>query len=288
MIRRATLLASLLLLAPGALQAQSARDIMERAIEAYADRMDGVNNYTVTQVVMGMETTMYFVRKEEDGHVAFLPDMTRMTVDGRPMGDSLAMSSQGMDSNYFMRDDFVERMRTDGTEDVDGHRCHVLVVDDFEGLDLTDFAGGVGGFQPQSLRMYMDTDDYVTRRMDMAGVMDMNGEQREMSTSVLMLDYREVDGMLFPFRVEISTEGLGQAMGDAMGGGMSEEDRAEMQDMLAQMEKELEKMPEAQRAMMEQMMKGRMEGMSEMVGEAMSAMVVEVLELKVNGGPPGS
>ena len=277
MIRRATLLASLLLFSPAALQAQSARDIIERAIEAYADRMEGVDDYTVTQVVMGMESTMYLVRQEEDGHVVFLPDMTWITVDGQTVADSSGMASQGIDSNYFMRDDIVERMRTEGTEVVDGLRCRVVVIDDFEGLDLGDFAGGSGGLQPRSLRMCMDTDDYVPRRMDMTGVMDIDGEQREMSTSVLMLDYREVDGVLMAFRMEITTEGVGEAMGDAIDGGMSKEDRAEMQ-------KELDKMPEAQRAMVEQLMKG---GVGQAMGQAMSTIVIEVVDLQVNKGPPG-
>ena len=286
MIRRTTLLASLLALAPGALQAQSAQDIMERAIDAYVDRMEGVNDYTLTHVVMGTETTMHFVREDVDGRVVFRPDMSQMTVGGQPMEEAQGMSSQNVDSNYFMREDFVERMRTDGSETVDGHRCHVVVIDDFEGLDMANFSGGSSGFEPQRMRMCMDADNYVPRRMEMAGVMDMSGERHEMSTSVLMLDYREVDGMLHPFRMEISTEGLGEAMGEAVGGGMSEEELAEMEKALADMEEELEKMPEAQRAMVEQMMKGRMEGMREMVGQAMSAMVVEVTELKVNKGPP--
>ncbi len=280
MLRRALPLALPLVLLAQPLLGQSARDVMEDAMSRYAERMEGIDSYTVTQSVMGMETTMTFNREESpDGQVTFVPDMSQM-------GQGAA-SGQQYDSNYFMKDDFVDRMRVDGTEVVDGHETHVLVIDDFTDLDLSDFSSGENRFEPESIRMYMDTDEFIPRRMDMAGSTNMGGNATQMSTTVLMKDYQEVDGMLYPFLMQINTEGLGEAMGTAMDGGMSEAQKAQMEEAMAQMEAELEKLPESQRAMVRRMMEAQMEGgMAEMMDQAMREMEVRTLSLTVNSSPP--
>lgn len=268
-------------LAPAAVGAQSASEIMEDALDAYMERMKGVENYTVTQTVMGMESTVYFVREEMDGRATFVPDMSAMPGG---MGEGADQSNMGrFDSNYFMRDEFIQRMRVDGSEEVDGNDTWVLSVDDFSGLDVNSFSGGTGSFEPSSMRMYMDKDDYLPRRMDMSGSTEIQGQTHEVSTTVLLMDYREVDGLVYPFRMEVATEGLGDAMGSAMGG-MSEEDQARMDEMMADMEDQLADLPESQRAMVEKMMKGRM---GEMMNQAMDNLVIETLRVAVNEGPPG-
>jgi hypothetical protein len=276
---------TLALLAPSPIDAQSAQEIMREALDRYEARMSDIDDYTVSQTVMGMSTTMHFVRDEVDGRVVYLPDMTQTSMGGQDMGSQQALSTGQYDGNYFMRPDLVERMRVDGTDMVDGHECWIITVDDFEGLDLGDLSGGQQGFEPESMSMCMDRSEYVPRQIDMAGTMDTGGETHAMSTSVLMMDYREVEGMLYPFRMEISTQGLGEAMGAAMGGGMTDEDQAEMTQMMAQMQEELDKLPEEQRAMVEQMMKSQ--GMQQMMDQALSSVIVETTELLVNAGPPG-
>jgi hypothetical protein len=277
------LLGVLVALAPGTLRAQNAQEIMERAWDVYRERMTGIEDYTVTQTVMGMASTMYFVRDEIDGRVVFLPDMTQMQETG-PGGEAQQMNTpRQFDGQYFMRPEIAERMTVEGRESVDGNECWIIALDDFEGIEL----GGMGGvqstFTPESMRMWMDTDELIPRRIDMAGTMAGSAGPQPLSSSALMMDYREVEGMLYPFRVEISSEGLGGAMSAGMGGMTPEQ-----QEAMEEMEAELEKMPPEQRAMVEQMMKGQMGGgMQEMMEEALSAMVVETTEVRVNAGPPG-
>lgn len=293
MVRRALALGlPLLTFLPTPSVAQTPREIMARAVERYEERMEGIDSYTVTQTVMDTESTIRFTRQESDGRVMFVPDLGDAAPTGPegmdpPAGDAAGAGTY--DTNYFMRDEFVERMRLEGKETVDGHETYVLVVDDFDGLDMGAFAGGATDFQPSLLKMYMDTEEYIARRLDMAGTSAMSGEPSEMSTSVLLKDYREVDGMLHPFRVEISTEGVGAAMGAAVAQDMTPEQRAELERSLAQMEKEIENLPESQRAMVRRMMEGQLEGgMAQMMDEAMSDMVVETVRLVVNDDPSGS
>jgi hypothetical protein len=207
---------------PVALGAQSAPEIMERAWDVYEERMTGIDHFTVTQTVMGMSSTMHFVRDEVDGRVVFVPDMATMQ-ESVPGAEAERMNPpRQFDSQYFMRPEIAERMTVEGRESVDGNECWIIALNDFE-------------------------------------------------------------GMLYPFHMEISSEGLGGAMSAGMGGMTPEQEQA-----MAEMEAELEKLPPEQRAMVEQMMKGQMgAGMQEMMEEALSAMVVETTEVKVNAGPPG-
>lgn len=268
---------------PEALDAQSAPEIMERAWEVYQERMTGIDDFTVTQTVMGMSSTMHFVRDEVDGRVVFLPDMASMQESVPGAEAEQVQPPRQFDSHYFMRPEIAERMTVEGRESVDGNECWIIALDDFEGIELGGMGGVQSNFAPESMRMWMDTDDFVPRRIDMAGTMVSAGGPQPLSTSVLMSDYREVEGMLYPFHMEISSEGLGGAMAAGMGGMTPEQEQA-----MAEMEAELEKLPPEQRAMVEQMMKGQMGGgMQEMMEEALSAMVVETTEVKVNAGPPG-
>ena len=89
-----------------------------------------------------------------------------------------------------------------------------------------------------------------------------------------MEDYREVDGLLLPYRTVIRLDGI-EAMIDP-----------EMQAQMEEMRKQLESMPEAQREMMERMMAGQMENLENMMnGEGMT-IEVTVTEVRVNAGPP--
>lgn len=287
MIRRILVLLGVFVASgPGALGAQSAQEIMEDAWEAYTERMADVQDYTVTHSVMGMSSTIHFVRSEVDGRVVFLPDMSQMQPAGPAEGTGQPAPAQ-FDGQYFMRPEIAERMTVEGRESVDGNECWIVALNDFEGIELGGLSGAQSDFEPESMRMFMDADEYIPRRIDMAGSIAGPDGPRPMSTSALMTDYRDIEGLLYPFRVEISSEGLGGAMGARMGG-QTPEQQAQMQEAMARMRAELEKLPPEQRAMAERMMEAQMGGgMEAMLEEAMSDMVVETTEVKVNVGPPG-
>jgi hypothetical protein len=257
---------------------------MTEAREDYDARMSGIQNYMVSQTSMGMTTSMYFERHEVDGWVVFLPDPAKTTLNGETMDQAMGGQDVGsqMDSNYYLRPEVMDRARIDGSLEVDGHDCWIIVLDDFDGLDLgmkTEGAGG--GFEPRVLRMYLDKDEYMARRLDFDGTITMGAEPQEMSTSALMTDYREVDGMLYPFRVEIETD-MGQGSADDTEAGGSTP--AAMQAMIDQMGADLS---DAERAMIEGLMQNDQGGLQAMMNQAMSSIIIETTELKVNAGPPG-
>jgi len=258
---------------------------MTEALADHEDRMSDIENYTVSQTFMGSVTTMYFVRQDVEGRSVFLPDPAHTTIDGENLMEGMDAQdmSGAFDSNYYLQPDIMERARIDGSADVDGEACWIIVLDDFEGLDLELGGQARANVTPTLMRMHMDKDEYVARMVQFDGTMTQGTVTTAISTSSLMTDYREVDGMLYPFRVEISSDlGGGQGAGDdaAPSGGQ----QAAIQAMMDQMGDDLS---DAERAMVEVILQNEGEGgLQDMLNQAMSSMVVETTELLVNAGPP--
>lgn len=270
MVKRGTSTAAVAALAvlaaaPAAVQAQSAKDVLETALERYEQRMEGVDNYTIVQQVMGFESTTYMERVERDGHTIFVPRSQ--------MGSDAA--KRVPQSPYTSIGKLAERARLEGTREVDGESCHVVVADDLEGTELAESFGQEGSFQPKSITFLVDTDDYLVRQMHLEGTSTAQGEPQDVTFDAHMRDYRDVQGVVHPFRMDVSVEG--------MSGGMSEQDRQQMKQAMEQMKN----MPEQQRQMMEQMMGDQLEQMEQMLATGAMDFSVEVKEIRVNEGPPG-
>lgn len=253
-------------LAP-AVAAQSAGDVLERAMERYADRVADVDNYTVVQEAMGFTATSYFVKKIVDGQPVF--ELQSQYGDGEPE------TGPGEFYNEFGK--LVSRAQLEGTETVDGNRCHVVTVDDFSGLD---FGGDAGDreFTPRKGTFYLDSDDYVLRKMVMEGDMESEGQKQPVTMEALFEDYQEVESMLHPFRTTLTIHG--------MQGAISEDELQQARQALDEMEKRLDEMPESQRSMMEGMLKSQMEQLRNIVDSGQMQITMQVKDLKVNAGPP--
>jgi len=268
-ILAALVLPGLLLAAPPA-SAQSASDIVDRMLAEYARRAEGVDDYTLVQEVMGFETVAYFVKEMVDGRPVF-----RMRL-GNTAGAEARESGGDVDEIYVMGDELARRARYVGTERVDDYELHVLEVEDFEGMGLEQTVTPDSEFRPTSGRIFIDVDSYAPRRFEFAGEMTNADGVHTVTTNVSMGDYREVDGLLLPFRTVIEVMGLGAAIDPEM--------RAQFEEM----QRELESLPESQRAMVEQMMAGQLEQFRAMMEDDGAPMTVQVLvrEVRVNAGPP--
>lgn len=264
---------ALLLLVPASATAQSARDVLEDAAARYEERMEGIENYTVVHDVMGFEATAYHERREVDGRTVF--------VQAEIMGNEAA--GRAPEGGAEMYRTIMDRASHEGMESVDGHETHLISVTDFSGEEMESWMGPPsdrGEWVPERMRMWIDAEQLVPRKMVMEGVVEEGGERHPVTFTAFMEDYREVEGMLHPFRMRIESEGM-EAMMD-----MSEQDMAEMQESMRELQEQLESMPEAQRAMMERMMGGQLERMQEMMGSGAMNFTIEVKELRVNEGPP--
>ena len=193
---------------------------------------------------------------------------------------SLGMRTGPPDARGMMRQ-IGDRARVDGTETIDGHETWLLTVPDPAELDLEDQED----FTPESMSFNVDRELYVLRRASVKGEADFDGRKGPMAISVRFEDYRDVGTLLLPFHTVTAIDGLQSAM--------SEEDRkmlADMDEQLAKMDEQLKDLPPEQRAMAESMLKAQMPQLEQMrtaaANEGPSELAVQVLEARVNTGPP--
>lgn len=253
------------------LAAQSGGEVLRTALDRYEQRMEGVDDYTVVHEVMGFESTVYYEKQTVDGREVF--------VSRTEYGSEAAERTP--DDPYAAFAKLAERARHDGTEEVDGIECHAVTVTDFEGVDLWQppaASGDSAEFHPERATFFLDTEDYLLRKMTLEGTMvDETGESPKISLAARFRDYREVKGLVHPFLMDVSVKGLQAAMS---------EDQRKTLESLRQMQKKMEQMPEEQRKMMERMMGERMQQMEQMLGQGAMDVTVKVKEIRVNEGPP--
>lgn len=271
------LAASLALLTgfPGMMAGQSAADLMRRALDAQVERLSGIENVTVTQEVMGMETTMYMEKREVDG----IPILFPVTVSMAGMTNTVPQDMAQADWANPFQDEWVERARLLGEEAIDGHGTYVLAVEDFTGLEMPTIpgaSGNPGDLHPTSVRFWLDQSDFVTRKvvMDLEGT-GADGSPSKVHMELFLEDYREVDGYVHPFRTRTITQGLMEAV---------DMDPDEARAQLEQLKVQLDNMPQAQRAMMEGMLRSQIDRLEEMLEGGEMEITITVKEIKVNTG----
>ncbi len=265
-------------LAPPAARAQTAAQVFQTAMDRYASRMKGIESYTVVQDMMGFETTTYHSRVEGSDPPIY---DTKVVIAGQDLSSlSPAQKEQARSPDMSeLYPELAKRASLKGSESVDGHETYVIEIDDLSGISVWQQSGEAGqSFEPKTMTMYLDKDQYVPRRVRIEGSTDMNGKKSDITMVMNAGDYREVEGLLYPFHTTMHMEGMENAM--------SPEDRAQAQESLDQMEEQMKNMPEAQRKMMEKMMGGQMEKLKQMVGGGGMDMEVSVKDVKVNTPPP--
>lgn len=268
----APLLALVGLLLPAAASAQSAAEILGTAVERWEARLADIDNYTVVQSVNGMSFTVYFEKRMQDGHPVLEPRIIGgQNLPAMPQG----AQARTLEPNMLAR--FNDRAVLDGTESVGGRSAWVLRIDDLSGMDL---GAEAEDFAPEGMTIHLDQQDYVPLQMTMSGQLTRNGQSHPVTMTTRMEDYRDVQGVLYPFRTITTMDG--------MMGAMSEEERSQMEEM----KKRLAEMPPEQRTMMEQQMKNmpHMRAMMEQMGAASEGgafeTTMQVEEIRVNQGPP--
>lgn len=273
---RSALLFLAVLFSPAMGMAQSGPDLMQAALDAQSDRLSGIQNVTIVQEVMGMETSVRMEKTEMDGAAVLMPVSVSVGGMTNPIPQDMA---QGDWASPFQAA-WVDRAKVVGQETVDGHGTHILLIDDFSGLEMPGMPGGGAGpgeMAPQAIRVWLDADDLVTRKvvMDMRATKD-DGSTHDVHMELFMEDYRNVDGYLHPFVTRTVSEGLMDSM---------DVDQAELRAQVAAMKAQLESMPEAQRNMLEGVLGAQIEQMEGMLsgGEGME-MTITVKEIRVNSG----
>jgi outer membrane lipoprotein-sorting protein len=244
-----------LLLAPAAFAQSTAREVVDEMRDAYAEMLDGVDDYTVVSDLY----TMYYQRVPGGGPLAF-----RSSVEMEGLGNlgTSKMGTAAFDQDQLDR--IAANATYEGTADVEGRRAHVLYFPDISVLseEPTDEQG--------SGRMYVDAEMMMPVKMDM----EVENDGRMMRVVIHMKDYREVDGMTYPFLMVMEMPNMADQM--------SAEDRQQFE----QMEREMANMPAEQREMMERMMGDQLAKLKEAMAGGSFTQEIAVTELRVNAGVP--
>ncbi len=252
-------------------EAQSAQEIVGRMLAEYERRAEGIEDYSLIQTAMGLETVSYFEKETLDGRPVFR--LKSSSAGGMDLPDS----SQGsLDEIYSIGDELGQRASYAGVRRVDDYDLHVLEVDDFTGLDFGRSVTPDSEFTPQRGTLFLDVDTYAPRRLEFEGEMTNAEGVHTVTSTIQMGDYREVQGMLVAFRTVVQIDGLGAAI--------DPETRAQFE----QMQRELEAMPPDRRAMVESMMAEQLEQFRAMMSGDDAPMTIEILvrDVRVNEGPP--
>lgn len=270
-IRALAVAATAVALATAPASAQDASEILDRMLDEYETRAEGIDDYTLVQSFMGFRTTSYFVKEMQDGRPVFR--LRSASADGMEVDDS---GPGTLDDIYAMGEDFKENAEYVGRETVDGFNTHVIAITDLESTELGQQIGQESEFRPVSGRLYLDPELYVPRRMIFDGELHNDDGVHDVTMTMDLQDYQEHQGLLVAHNTVMTVRGLGAAIDD--------EARAQFE----QMEKELAEMSPEQRRMVESMMSEQLEQFRAMMAGEDEPMVIEVQvsEVRVNSGPP--
>ncbi len=247
-------------------QDQQAADILEAARQQHEESIQHIDDY----VVEYEHHEASYVKRYDNGR-PYMAAHSEARIEGE-----FGAAAGAEDTDLFSPETFrkmKERARYLGTEEVDGYEVHVLLIDELEGFieEDEDMAETVTEFH-----LYLDTDNYVMRKMQFKVEAYIDGETRVIEPVMHFRDYREFEGMPIAFEQVTMITGISDMISD--------EERAEIEAGIAEMERELEQMPEQQRRMVERMMGDRMEEMMEMLQSDQWEHTMRVVDVRVNVG----
>jgi hypothetical protein len=210
---------------------------------------------------------------------AMMPDLNRI--------DEASSRLAGPDIHDLMRR-IGQNVRVTGANAIDGQATWRLEVVDIAALRLPD----ADEFTPSHVALEIDQSRYVLRRAVVAGDVEADGKRVPVTMETRLEDYREIEGLLHPFRSATVIRGMDQTMSAADRKAMTEMP-AEIEAKLKQVQAQLATLPPEQRAMAEQALAQQIPQFAQMMTrtaaiaepELMDATVV-VRDLVVNQGRP--
>ncbi len=250
-----------------------AAEILEVVRQNYEKSITGIDDYTV---VTEHFSTQY-VKKYDNDRPYFVSQVETESFWGSVSAMGMHTTSPMVDSDFFMPEMFSHLKKNliyKGTEHLNGLNTHVLFLEDMRVFfDVFDDVEEPLG----SLTLYFDDEHWVLRQMRFSAEAELEDGQFQLIEPVLrMEDYRNINGMMVPFKTAITISGLMDHLSD--------EEREEAKEALAEFERELRDMPPQQRQMIEDMMGGQLDDLRKMIEEDSIEFLIEVLDVKVNTG----
>lgn len=242
-------------------QDQKAVKILESMQEEYEQSIENIDDYIMEK---GDHTIYYKKATTDDGRPYF-----KTKIKGEYWEDLESASATNEDFYSEFSQQAKEKATYKGTDEIDGNEVHVINIDQME----------VEGYNPdkdtenaiENIFLYIDSDKLVIRRMEYSVESEVqDGEVREISPVIKNSDFRNVEGMLIPYKTVTVVEGLT----------LSEEEQKQAKEGL----KEFEEMSESQKEMAGNMMGDKIEEYRKMVENNRYEKVSKVEKIEVNTG----
>ncbi len=250
-----------------------AAEMLEQVRAHYERSVREIDDY---KIVTSNFTTHYH-KEYDNGRPYFASKVETESFWGSISGLGMHSTSPMVDADFFSPGVFEHLLmhsRYMGTERIDDLNTHVIFIDDMRVLmeAFDDMDEPIG-----SLSLFFDDEHWVLRKMKFSAMAEIEeGDVRQIEPVMRMKDYRNIDGLMIPFRTTITVHGLSDYLSDA--------EREEAMAALEELEKELEQMPAEQRNMLEQMMGGQLDQLRQMLADDMIEFAIEVKEVHVNTG----
>lgn len=252
-----------------AASAQSVDAVISKMKEQYQQQLENVDTYIIETDAY----TSYHRKVERDGGTTYETQIQWGEHEDM-LGD--AGSAPTLHPGLAQLDTLAQHSTYLGSETVDGQDTHVLLVDD--PTVFSDEPEMASDDIEGEMKMYIDADRYVPLRMEYELEVDQGGQMQTMTPRVDFSDYRTVDGLTLPWKMEMTMDNLDAAI--------SPEEREEARRSIEEMEARMEEMPEEQRKMMEGAMENQLKQMRSMIEEGSIEFAVEVQDVRVNAPIP--
>ncbi len=176
--------------------------------------------------------------------------------------------------------EFARRAHLVGREEVDGRSAFHLLANDLADVPAKGSEDDAR-VELKSASLWLDADEYVPLRLRIEGVMEKDGEKRDIVIERLDEAYEHTGPLYESRRQVMRLSGLMDAM--------SPDERKKMQKARADLEKmeaQMSQIPPAARGMVEKQMAKMKAQLAMMTDEGVFEAVVDVVRIGVNEGPP--
>lgn len=263
--------------------AQSVESITRSMSEEYNNWIANLDDLTTVATVEGsvvpLDSVVTYQEKVSGGQSPRFETQSRM-FGGMPnmMPDDGGARLDVLSNYHTMFQLLREEAVYEGRETIDGEETFVLSVEDmtpfYQAMMAPPQTNPDMNVDAQDGRFHIDTDEWVLRRISLHLQVERGGGPQTVQAATTLSDYRTVDGLVYPYRVETTMENM-----------LSSGEKQKMQQRIEELEAQLEKMPAQRRKQMESMVDAQLNRMKDMVdGQMTLAFVVQ--DLKLNAGRP--
>ncbi len=213
--------------------------------------------------------TIYYKKVYQDGRPYFKSKMDSEEYD-------ISSATSISDNELFtpeMYDILKEVAVYEGVTYLNGYKTYLISTGKVEGLfpEEDDLDGEI-----HSANFYIDTDKWVVRKIEFEIEDEVDGDLRRFNPVILMDDYRDIEGMMVPFKTTMIIDGLSSQM--------TEQELEEAREGFRELEENLEQMSPEEREMMMRMIGPQIEEYKKILETDRLETSVIIKEVRVNTG----